>query len=594
MAAAPRNAALFLVVAMLGTASIRAAPLSPAERNQLAAGLPLQVIVEYNSTALHRAALAERVRRRLSFDDALIRAERVRGYAQIKAAVATTAAAVDAVVATDFPDLPMSVWRIGSAAALARLERQPQIVRVHSDPVLRPVSVSDLGFIQQPRAVATGATGAGATIAVIDGGLGTNYLTFDDFGTCTAVATPATTCRLVYNRVYFPNQSGATQHGTNVAAIALGVAPAARLAMFDVFNGTSTSGSTILSAMSTLLSIRAQYNIVALNLSLGAGSSNSAPCPSSVFATAIGDLAAAGIQTVAAAGNSGSKTGIDEPACVPGVVSVGAVYSQSVGTVAWQAPASPGGTCTESTAADQVTCFSQSASYLTVLSPGAFVSAPDASFQLSGTSQATPHVTGTLALLRARYPAESLDQQVRRLRLGATPVTDTGNQLTTPRLDAYAALTLGTALSLSGTGPMNAITSTNSTYQLTLTNNGPLSATHAQLTFAIPAAGHFVAASSGCSATGAVVTCNTTSLAASTSTSFSITVRWDISGPVSASTSLTADQINSSPQQVVAFIGTAPVPADAGGDAPLPPWMWVATGLLLLLRAQRHRRALAC
>jgi uncharacterized repeat protein (TIGR01451 family) len=584
--------ALLPLLTLLATNSVIAAPLTPAARNQLAAGQTLQVIVEYNSTAIHRTALAERLRRRLPFDDALIRAERVRGYRQIKADAATAATAVDAALETDYPNLPLAVWRIRSAAALDRLERLPQIVRVHADPVLRAISVSDLPFIHQPQAIATGITGAGTTVAVIDGGLGNNFLNFDDFGTCSAVATPAATCRLAYNRVYYPNQSGAITHGTNVAAIALGVAPAARLAMFDVFNGTTASGSTILSAMNTLLAIRSQYNIVSLNLSLGAGTNNPAPCPASAFATAIGELAAAGIQTVAAAGNSGSKSGLDEPACIPGVVSVGAVYSQSVGTVGWQASASPGGTCTDITAADTVTCFSQSASYLTVLAPGTFVSAPNASFQMSGTSQATPHVTGVLALMRARYPAESLDQQVQRLRLGATSVTDPGNLQITPRLDALAAVTLGTSLTLSGNGPTSAVANSNATYQLTVANNGPLIATNAQVTFGIPAGGHFVSASAGCTAAGATVTCLASSLAANALAMFSITLHWDASGPVYANTSLTADQLNSTPQQVVAFIGTPPAAFNVGGDAPLPLWAWIAIGFFLLLLALRRGPAM--
>jgi hypothetical protein len=61
---------------------------------------------------------------------------------------------------------------------------------------------------------------------------------------------------------------------------------------------------------------------------------------------------------------------------------------------------------------------------------------------------------------------------------------------------------------------------------------------------------------------------------------------------VNAATSLLADQLNSTPQQVVAFIGTPPATNDGGGDAPLPLWAWLATGCLLVLIGHRHRAAI--
>jgi Subtilase family len=233
----------------------------------------------------------------------------------------------------------------------------PLVRRISENTSLRPLSVSDLPFIDQPQTASEGATGAGTTIAVIDGGLASNYLEYSDFGTCTAVDTPPSTCRVVYNSDFYPGKSAETTHGTNVSAIALGVAPGASLAMFDVFNGTQASSADVLTAVDTAIQDQAQYHIVAINLSLGDGSSNATPCSGSTFAPAVSNASNAGIIIIVAAGNSGSKTGLSEPACVPGVVSVGAVYDGSYGTLTWVASSDPNSQCTDSSAPDQVTCI---------------------------------------------------------------------------------------------------------------------------------------------------------------------------------------------------------------------------------------------
>jgi len=90
-----------------------------------------------------------------------------------------------------------------------------------------------------------------------------------------------------------------------------------------------------------------------------------------------------------------------------------------------------------SSQADQIPCFSNSASNLTLLAPGVLINA--GAITLSGTSQAAPHVAGAVAVLRSTYPNESLDQIKARMTSTGMKITDPRNNITIPRLNLLAA-----------------------------------------------------------------------------------------------------------------------------------------------------------
>jgi uncharacterized repeat protein (TIGR01451 family) len=585
--------ACLVVLLGWGPTAAWAAPLSDQARARLSAGQATLVIVEVSAADTDRVATGERIARRLPHDDAAILAMRSQGYAATKGSVESGVAGPDAARVHDYEHFPLAVWRLSSIAALSRLEAYPGVRAVHQNVVLHPVSVSDLPFINQPQAAAEGATGAGTTIAVIDGGLVSNFTSFQDFGLCTGVGTPAA-CRVVFNKDYYSGAqaSAETIHGTNVSAIALGVAPGAQLAMFDVFQGSSASSSDIIDALNIAISKQSVYNIVAVNLSLGDGTSNSAQCPGSPFAAAFSATLNAGIQPVVAAGNNGVKTGLGNPACVPGVVSVGAVYDASYGTMTWGAPGVSGGQCTDASAADHVTCFSQSASYLSILAPGTFVSAPTSSFQQSGTSQATPHVSGSIAVLRARYAGETFAELLRRLQVSGVTDTDTANGRATPRVNLQAAVNQRTSVSVSGSGPTSSVAGQVGTYTITITNNGPLDATGVSVADALPASSTLRSASSGCALDGTIVVCSVGTVAVGASITLAISVNWGATGATYDAATVKIDQANSSSQQTVQF-GTAPAPPAFAADAPLPLWAYVVLGVALVGFASRRLRILA-
>jgi hypothetical protein len=111
--------------------------------------------------------------------------------------------------------------------------------------------------------------------------------------------------------------------------------------------------------------------------------------------------------------------------------------------------------CIDATsAADRVACFSNSASFLTVLAPGVGITA--AGITMSGTSQATPHVAGAIALLASALQGAGPDAIVARLTASNTMITDKRNNVTTPRLDLAAALTLTGAPAPTGQVVINA------------------------------------------------------------------------------------------------------------------------------------------
>lgn len=318
-----------------------------------------------------------------------------------------------------------------SAEGLRALLASADATYVHEVVALHATAAAtNLALIGQPEAEAAGDEGAGAAVAVLDTGV--DY-TRAAFGSCAKAG--ATGCKVAYYAQFGTKDPrlDAYGHGTNVAGIVAEVAPRAKLLALDVFSGDTAWSPDILAAMDWVLSTRDAYGTVAVNFSIG-GNNQPAPCARSVFAPAVAALNAAGILVVAASGNDASATTLDEPACVPGVVSVGAVYDRDYGGVGTPVCNDHG------SAPDQVTCFSNSSAALTLLAPGMLVEA--AGIVDSGTSQAAPHVSGALAVLRAAYPRASARAAVARLVATGRKVKDARNGLVFPRVALAAALGL--------------------------------------------------------------------------------------------------------------------------------------------------------
>jgi len=335
--------------------------------------------------------------------------------------------------------------RFESDEALLGVLNAPDVANIRANTPVPVATQQSLNVVRQPQAAAAGYTGAGTYVAVLDTGV--DY-TRAPFG-CTAAATPST-CRVALSREQdtdpetYLDEDG---HGTNVAGIVASVAPGTKVLAYDVFDYVAATQdvrsypANQLAAVQHVIDLKkAGWNVVALNLSLGGGWYTSS-CNAGLNFSLARDY---GILPVVAAGNDAVtngafRPGIAAPACDTNAISVGAVYDANIGSREWR-------NCTDSTTAqDKITCFSQTGSNLSLLAPGALVTA--AGITQGGTSQAAPHVAGAVAVLasakygsRLYYRAEAA-QIESALRNSGPSIYDSRSQRSFPRLDVYSAVT---------------------------------------------------------------------------------------------------------------------------------------------------------
>lgn len=240
-----------------------------------------------------------------------------------------------------------------------------------------------------------GIEGAGVRVAILDTGI---------------VAThPELSSRIVQTASFTGGDGTDLQgHGTHVAGIVAsqgledsaskGVAPGANLLTAQVCDERGLClESNVIAGLEWALGRGAKV----INLSLG-GDSFGDHCDTDPLAAAVNDVVARGAVVVASAGNTGG--GVGSPACASSAIAVGAVDGN-----------------------DARASFSSVGTALDLMAPGVsiystYISSPYQ--RLSGTSMASPHVAGAVALVLAKDP--SLDPAGVSLLLTST-AKDLGN-----------------------------------------------------------------------------------------------------------------------------------------------------------------------
>jgi subtilisin-like proprotein convertase family protein len=358
-----------------------------------------------------------------------------------------------------YPSFSLLSGTATRAGALA-LANRPDVLWVAVDGKRKPLEVEAQNaqvLIGSDQANALGFTGLHQTIAVLDTGVDYSHVALGGGGFPNA--------KVIGGADTADNDNDPMDcegHGTSVAAIAAGptgVAPDAKIVAVKVFPSTSSTNascedsaddSVILAGIDWVLTNRESLGIGVMNLSLGGAYDDTLDhgyCDADVpaYTEAFDSAIAAGITVVVASGNDGTSNAIAAPACVSSAISVGAVYSQTGARQTWLDDEG-GVQCEDApTAPDQVVCFSNSSTALSMLAPGAFwvvAQKGQGSNLFAGTSAASPAVAGAAALLRQARPAASPAALASILRSTGKPITDPRNGIATPRLDAMAAVSL--------------------------------------------------------------------------------------------------------------------------------------------------------
>jgi len=380
--------------------------------------------------------------------------------AALKSSVFSPLASLGVTVVQDYSHSSLTLVKVPSLAALESLLKNPLVLKIHATETVKvsanwPSSYSDLAIINATAANASGYTGQNQEVAVLDTGIDESLIStiggqsrIIDLGSGVLGANEICTTGARSGNGVLGCANGDWQHGTLDIQIVAAVAPSASIAFFQVVDRSGNSNTAYLQlALDNLIALKEQEptkkargywpTLVAANMSVGIpGQIYNVACGGIQIGSELQTLLNDGVVLVVAAGNDGSTSGVEAPACYPGVISVGATYDSTTVYAG----------CGSSTQhADSVACFSnRSGNYPTVYAPGVNIGASDTYVNgapYSGTSMAAPHVAGEVAVLRAAPGGVSpnVASLVATIKASGTPVND-GTGISKNRIDISKAI----------------------------------------------------------------------------------------------------------------------------------------------------------
>jgi len=346
-------------------------------------------------------------------------------------------AAIDAPIRHEYSIVFNGIALDASRDVADQLRALPYVKRVVRDRTVQALAEgASITVVNAPKVWATlGSRGSGVTVAIIDTGI--DYMHPALGGGIGAAFKVKGGWDFVNNDADPFDDNG---HGTHVAGIVAGqsdiisgVAPDVSLVAYKVLGaGGSGSDSNVIAAIERAADPNQDHNtsdhVDIANLSLGGGGN-----PDDPASVAIDNATTAGVTFAIAAGNSGGFHTISSPGTARSAITVGA---------------------TDLT--DHMASFSSRGPNMKNINIKPDVVAPGVSIlssypgnryaTLSGTSMATPHVTGAAALLKSLHADWAPAQIKQALMNNAVAIQDDVMAAGAGRIDVFAATTTTLAI----------------------------------------------------------------------------------------------------------------------------------------------------
>lgn len=298
--------------------------------------------------------------------------------------------------------------------AYKNIKLEKRTVNKKSVTVYRKFLDTSIPYIGADVAHTSGNKGKGTYVVLIDTGINVDHPMLKGKVALEACFTVLRSCPNGTNQQTGTGAAAPVDwHGSHVSGIMagsyqqyVGVAPEAKIIAINVFDkDLSSSETAIINALNWVNSISKNYNIAAVNMSLGTSRVYQGYCDtvSPPMTTAIKNLYDKDIAVVVAAGNS-YALGMSSPACIS--------YAVSVASMTYDG---------------YVNDFSNLSQNTTFAAPGyRIVSAGSGTTMKSatGTSMAAPHVAGIFAIYRQMYPTHTLEQSIARIKASSKIATD--------------------------------------------------------------------------------------------------------------------------------------------------------------------------